>query len=234
MATINFVPNDYLQQRQSSRVNMLYLLLLAALLGAIAMTFGFIKIRQKAVAAEMERLNERMIQAKEQIAQLEELKTKGKTMLKTMMMTAELIEPAPRSVILAGLTNTLPAGVSLLDLTLTEKEIKITPPAPSYHDKSASSAAKAKSSLSEEPQTRIETTLELMGIAPSDLEVAAYIARLGSSVLFGEVELIESKEQIIDNFKFRQFKLKTMLKPNLSLTKEDIDSIRIKHQANAL
>lgn len=234
MATINFVPNDYLQQRQSSRVNMLYLLLLAALLGAIAMTFGFIKIRQKAVAAEMERLNERMIQAKEQIAQLEELKTKGKTMLKTMMMTAELIEPAPRSIILAGLTNTLPAGVSLLDLTLTEKEIKITPPVSSGTDKAAGGAAKAKSSLPEEPQTRIETTLELMGIAPSDLEVAAYIARLGSSVLFGEVELIESKEQIIDSFKFRQFKLKTMLKPNLSLTKEDIDSIRIKHQANAL
>lgn len=234
MGTINFVPNDYLQQRQSSRANMLYLMLLAALLGAIGMTFGFIKMRQKAVLSEMDRLNQRMMQAKEQIEQLEELKTKGKTMLKTMVMTAELIEPAPRSVILAGLTNTLPAGVSLLDLTLVEKETKITP-APSAANNKPAGGAKAKTSQpAEEPQTKTETSLELMGIAPSDLEVAAYIARLSSSVLLSQVELVESKEQLIDNFKFRQFKLKAMLKPNLNLTKEDIDSIRIKHQANAL
>ena len=35
MATINFVPDDYIEQRQSSRANLLYLMLLTAMLGAI-------------------------------------------------------------------------------------------------------------------------------------------------------------------------------------------------------
>ena len=53
MATINFVPDDYVQQQQASRANVLYLMLLMAMLGAIGITFGFIKIRQRTVQAEL-------------------------------------------------------------------------------------------------------------------------------------------------------------------------------------
>jgi hypothetical protein len=67
-----------------------------------------------------------------------------------------------------------------------------------------------------------------MGIAPSDIEVASFIARLSGSMLLDQVELVESKERIIDDIQFREFKLRAMLKPNLTLTKEDIDSIRLK------
>jgi len=237
MGTINFVPNDYIQQRQSSRANILYLMLLMAMIGAIGITFSFIKVRQRAVAAEMAALNARMMQAKEQIAQLEELKTKGKTMLKTMVMTAELLEPVPRSIILASLTNNLPSGVSLLGMNLMEKEIKIAPkPAPKTEPakKPAPGAAAAKSAAPEEPQSKIETSLELLGIAPSDIEVASYIARLSGSILMDQVELIESKERIIEEVKFREFKLKATLKPNLTLTKEDIDAIRLKRDADVI
>jgi len=230
MGTINFVPNDYIQQRQSSRANLMYLMLLMAMLGAIGITFGFIKMRQRVVNMEMITLNARMTKAKEQIAQLEELKAKGQTMLKTMVMTAELLEPVPRSVILAALTNNLPTGVSLLDLGLEEKELRVASASTKPASKPANQyqAKTAKTQAPEEPQRRIETNLELMGIAPSDIEVAAYIARLNSSILLGRVELVESKERIIDEVKFREFKLRAMLKPNLTLTKEDIDSIRRK------
>ena len=118
MGAINFVPNDYVEQRQSSRANFLYLMLLTAMLGAIGITFGFIKMRQRAVQGELTQLNTRMSAANQQIAQLEELKAKSKTMMKTMVMTAELLEPVPRSVLLASLTNNLPSGVSLTDLDL--------------------------------------------------------------------------------------------------------------------
>lgn len=237
MGTINFVPNDYIQQRQSSRANILYLMLLMAMIGAIGITFSFIKVRQRVIKAEMDALNARMAQAKEQIAQLEELKTKGKTMLKTMVMTAELLEPVPRSIILASLTNSLPSGVSLLGMNMVEKEIKpAAKPAPKAAPakKPAPGAPAAKPAAPEEPQTKIETSLELLGIAPSDIEVASYIARLSGSVLLDQVELIESKERVIDEVKFREFKLKATLKPNLVLTKEDIDSVRLKRDADVM
>lgn len=226
MATINFVPDDYVQQRHASRANVLYLMLLMAMLGAIGITFGFIKMRQRAVQTELVQLNERMAKAQQQIAQLEELKEKSKTMMKTMVMTAELLEPVPRSIVLASLTNDLPSGVSLLEFGLEEKETQIirSVSKPSggsqYQNKAAATAVKS------EPEKKVTTNLLIKGIAPSDIQVAGFIANLSNSILFDQVSLVESKEVEIEKIKYREFRLSAVIKPVLALTKEDIDSIR--------
>lgn len=226
MATINFVPDDYVQQRQASRANVLYLMLLLAMLGAIGITFGFIKMRQRAVQAELAQLNERMTKAHQQIAQLDELKAKRNNMMKTMVMTAELLEPVPRSIILASLTNNLPSGVSLLEFKLEEKKTQIVRSAArqssgsQYKNKSATANAPA------EPQKIISTNLQIKGIAPSDIQVAGFISRLNDAILFDQVSLVESKEVEVEKIKYREFHLKAVIKPDLALTKEDIDNIR--------
>jgi len=228
MATINFVPDDYVQQRRASRANVLYLMLLMAMLGAIGITFGFIKIRQRTVQAELAQLNNRMAEAQQQIAQLEELKTKSKTMMKTMVMTAELLEPVPRSIILASLTNNLPSGVSLLDFGLEEKETQVykvsAQKTGSRYNKSTANATAS------EPQKTVTTTLLIKGIAPSDIQVAGFISRLSDAILFDEVSLVESKEIEIEKIKYREFRLKAIIQPDLALTKENIDSIREKRE----
>lgn len=225
MGNINFVPNDYVEQRQSSRANFLYLMLLTAMLGAIGITFGFIKMRQRTVQTELATLNTRMSEANQQIAQLEELKTKSKTMMKTMVMTAELLEPVPRSVLLASLTNNLPSGVSLTELDLKTTETKIYAPAKKKAPANASKGAEAKAEP-ERPEIKTETNLDLKGIAPSDIQVASFIARLSSSIILDQVELVDSRELEIEGIKFREFRLKAQLKPNLTLSKEDINRIR--------
>ena len=224
MATINFVPDDYVQQRRASRANVLYLMLLMAMLGAMGITFGFIKIRQRDVQTKLALLNNRMAEAQQQIAQLEELKTKSRTMMKTMVMTAELLEPVPRSIILASLTNNLPSGVSLLDFGLEEKETQVHKPSTqktgSRYNKSTPNATAS------EPQNTVTTTLQIKGIAPSDIQVAGFISRLSDAILFDEVSLVESKEIEIEKIKYREFHLKAVIHPDLALTKENIDSIR--------
>ena len=40
MAKIDFVPNDYIQQRQSSRANFMYLVLFMILMAAVGVTFS--------------------------------------------------------------------------------------------------------------------------------------------------------------------------------------------------
>lgn len=223
MAMINFVPDDYVQQRRASRANVLYLMLLLAMLGAIGITFGFIKMRQKTVQAELTMLNNRMAEAQEQIAQLEELKTKSKTMMATMVMTAELLEPVPRSIVLASLTNNLPSGVSLLDFQLEEKEVTVSKGATGSRYNSANAKASA-------PQKTITTNLQIKGIAPSDIQVAGFIARLSNAILFDQVSLVESKEVEIEKIKYREFHLKAVIRPDLALTKENIDAIREKRE----
>lgn len=229
MATINFVPDDYVQQRRASRSNVLYLMLLLAMLGAIGITFGFIKMRQRTVQTELARLNSRMTEAQQQIAQLEELKTKSKTMMATMVMTAELLEPVPRSIILASLTNNLPSGVSLLDFGLEEKETQIY----QSSGKSATTSRYNKSTgnaASDEPKKSVSTNLEIKGLAPSDIQVAGFISRLNDAILFDDVSLVESKEIEVDKIKYREFRLKAVIRSDLVLTKDDIDGIRKKRE----
>jgi hypothetical protein len=231
MSNINFVPDDYVQSNESRRANLMCLVLFSVVMAALGGSFVTIKIRQRACSAEESLVNSKMARMQESIKKFEELQTKRKEMMRTALTTAELLEPVPRSVVLASLTNNLPAGVSLLKVGLMQKELTRT---------AQVSAAKTKYQAAQEQQGApesepkpsveklIETRLEIEGMAPSDLQVAAYIERLGSSVLLGDVALVESNEKKIDDTSFRQFKLTAMLRPEVHLTKEDVEDIKIK------
>lgn len=238
MATLNFVPDDYIQQRQSSRANSLYLILLVAVLCGIGATFSVLKMRQRSVQTELVQLSRQLSEAKEQIAKLEELKSKNKTRLNVMMMTASLIEPVPRSILLACLTNNLPGGVSLTALEMKEKE-KPKATAPTASAPKAGAAKKTPAvkpgpavakAASEHPAapSEPEVLLTIQGLAPSDIEVANYIANLNEAILFDQVQLVQSEEREVEGIKFREFRLTTRIRPDLKLTRKDIEEIRKK------
>lgn len=234
MSTINFVPNDYIQQRQSNRANSLYLILLVAVLSGIGVTFSVLKMRQRSVQAELNLLSNQLGQAKEQIAKLEELKRKSHTRMKVMMMTATLIEPMPRSILLASLTNNLPVGVSLTALDMKEKDR----PRTASVSPAQSKAAGKKSGYQKPSESPVAETaghpqdpdvnLEIRGLAPSDIEVASYIANLSGSILLDQVQLVQSEECEVEGIKFREFRLTARIRPDLKLTRKDIEAIRNK------
>ncbi|MHC4913089.1 MAG: hypothetical protein ACYTE5_08815, partial [Planctomycetota bacterium] len=124
MININFVPDDYVQNNESRRTNLMYLVLFGVVMAVLGGSFMTIKIRQKALIAEEKRVSTKMAQAEKAMKQFEELQAKRKVMIKTALTTAELLEPVPRSVLLASLTNNLPPGVSLLRLKLVQKKPK--------------------------------------------------------------------------------------------------------------
>jgi hypothetical protein len=202
----------------------LFLVVMAALGGS----FATIQIRQSACRAQEQLVNDRMVKARESIKQFEELQKRRKEMMKTALTTAELLEPVPRSILLASLTNNLPPGVSLLKLDFIQKEPKKAPPAPV---KSKFQAAQA-SNKPPKPQPVVsrekllETHIDMTGTAPSDLEVASFIERLSYSTLLSDVALVESKERKVEDTTFRQFKLKAMLAKGIHLTSDDVDKIR--------
>lgn len=227
MLNINFVPDDYVQKRQSYRANIFYLVLFVIMLCVFGGTFLVIKARQRKLLAEAKLANVRLTKASETISQLEELQGKRKQMMKTALVTAELIEPVPRSLVLAAVTNSLPAGVSLTRLKLVEKKLVNSASGPAYSSKYE--AAKSAGGQQQMPGEKIlQTQIEIEGLAPSDIYVAQYIARLSNSILFEDVNLVHSKEHKIDEEKSRMFELATVLKRDIRLTKEDIASIKAK------
>ena len=226
MVNINFVPDDYIQNNESKRTNLMYLILLVVVMTALGGSFVTIKIRQRACRAKENLVNSRMTKMHEAIQQFDELQVKKRAMMKTALTTAELLEPVPRSILLASLTNNLPSGVSLVNLTLLQKapknNSKVTVSS-KYHTAQAGNKT-GQSKLS--PEQMLETHIEIEGMAPSDLQVASYIERLSNSTLMHNVALVESKEHKIDDGTFRQFKLTAMLKNDVHLTKENVESIR--------
>jgi hypothetical protein len=242
MLNINFVPDDYVQNNESRRTNLMYLVLFGVVMAALGGSFMTIKIRQRALIAEEKRVSAKMAQAKEAMNQFEELQAKRKVMIKTALTTAELLEPVPKSVLLASLTNNLPPGVSLLRLKLVQKQpqqIRRRAPANKYQAAQAKNSAGDLQQLSQEKL--LETYIDIEGIAPSDLQVASYIEQLSGSNLVDNVALVESKEHKDRSssraqpyvFKaadttYRQFKLTAMLRKNVHLTDEEIGKIKTK------
>ena len=229
MSKIDFVPDEYIQQRESNRANLMYLALLLAVLMGMGLTFSILKIRQSKVNEEVAILDERLYKAHEQIILLEKLEAKSREMMKTALITAELPDLVGKSVILAALTNNLPDGVSLTDISIRDKEVKVpvsnVKPKTQFESAKAE-AKKAKANLPTKIVT--DTQIELSGTARNDIEVASYIAMLGDSFLVRSVGLVESKQHKIKDIKFRQFKLKVMLERDAKVTKDGIAEIRNK------
>jgi hypothetical protein len=235
MININFVPDDYVQKKESLRANTFYLVLFLIAMSALAGTFAVIKVRQRTALGEQIAVSKRMDEAKKAIAQLEELQNKKKHMMKNVLLTAELVEPVPRSILLAALTNNLPAGASLkvVDIRQIQPLVTSSGGQESKYEmakKNIAQADESKASL----EKLLETQIAIEGIAPSDIEVAQYISRLTGSILFDKVALVQSKECTIEKDMLREFKLTAVLKKDVHLSEEDIKNLKVKNETAAL
>lgn len=233
MLNVNFVPDDYIKSSESRRTNLMYLVLFALVMAGLGGTFVTIKISQRTIAEKEEYLSTKAAKAQQAIEQFEALQTRRKVMLKTALTTAELLEPVPRSVLLASLTNNLPAGVSLLKLNVIQKEPKRTNHAVSINKYKEAQAKRTVEQAKESQEKLLETYMDIEGVATSDVQVAQYIKQLSSSSLLDNVALVESKEHKIEETTFRQFKLTAMLRKNVHLSNEDIDGIRTRKNTAA-
>jgi len=244
MVNINFVPDDYAQSNDSRRTNLIYLALFLVLMIALGVSFVSIKIRQRACYTSEELINSRMTEVKEAIDQFEELQARKRDMMKTAITTYELLEPVPRSILLASLTNNLPPGVSLSKVDLIQKQSKQNPAVAktskfqaAQNQKTASNSngsqqnGRSKNPASENPEKLLETYIDIGGLAPSDLQVASYIKQLSNSSLLDNVALVESKEYKIEDSTLRQFKLSAMLRKNVHISEEDIEGIKNKAES---
>ncbi len=217
MSNINFVPDDYVQNNESRRTNLMCVVLFVLVMSALGGIFATILMRKRACAAEEAVLNAEVTQKQKEIKKVEELQAKRKEMMKTALTTAELLEPVPRSILLATLTNNLPAGTSLVDLNIIQKESK---------GGGNRGASKSSAKATESPEKRLETCIDIVGITWTDLQVAAYIKRLEDCALLNEIALVESKECKIEDEVYREFKLKAKLCRDVHLTNSDVEQIR--------
>jgi Tfp pilus assembly protein PilN len=224
-----FLPKDYVQGRQETRfVAITVSLFLVVMLGVVTAflvtnrRWATVREQQQAIAAEYEAETAKL-------DQLTQLETQREEMLSKARITTALLENAPRSVLLSELVTSLPEDATLLSIELESKRVKMAPAAGAAQD-----AAKAKSragakgkDAKQEPAKpvvlppKFEFSLSIMGVAPTNNEVADYLKRLQESPLLERVELISIEQTKIEDLQLRRFEIEAQLPQNADAREVD-------------
>ncbi|MBK7403389.1 MAG: PilN domain-containing protein [Phycisphaerales bacterium] len=224
----SFLPTDYVQRKQEVRfvaiTVSLFLIVMLAVVGAFLVTnrrWTSVRQQQQVIATQFEAESSKLDQLKDLEKQREEMLSKAQ-------ITTSLLEPAPRSVLLAELVTSLPKETTLLEVKLESKRVKAPPPKAAADSASkAKSKSKAKGKSDAEPPKpvapppKFEFTLTITGVAPINNQVADYLKKLHDSPLLKDVELLYIEEAKIDDLELRRFQIQAHLPDNADARKVD-------------
>ncbi len=218
----SFLPEDYLAKKAHSRTNTIALTLFSVATVGVIGAF-FVTHRQwNDVRTYQEAINVRYSQAAKDIEQLKQLEAQKTQLLAKAELTTSLIERVPRSILLAELVNRMPEEMTLLELDLEAKRVKVQKKPPAAASSTGSStlasrvSAQAANGASAVPQydaPRFDTTVTLIGVAPTHSLVAAYASNLQSCTLLSNVELRFSDKTKIKDQNMYKFRLDCTLDP---------------------
>ena len=224
---LSFLPDDYLERKAQRRTNAICATLFMIVMGAIGSAFYYTEGAMRAAEREHDAVERRYTEAAKRIEQFQQLQEKQRTMAMQAELTSSLLEKVPRSFLLAEITNSMPSGVSLLDLVLESK--RRTSPSPAAQAKTSAfekrSAANQPSGKKKGAATAVneakvyDVTIKITGIASTDVQVAQFITKLNQSMLLRDVNLVISDVykggtgQDANNV-MRKFQIEMMVSPN--------------------
>jgi len=209
---LSFLPDDYLASKQRRRTNVICASIFAVVVIAIGSAFSFTEKMTRQVEAQHVELDQKFTAAAVRIAQVQQMQEKQKTMAHQAELTASLLERVPRSYLLADITNSLPAGTSLLDLGL-ESSVRAQP-APTAFEARKIEVVAAGPPKASPPQIKLyDVKVRITGIASNNLQVAQLLSRLNQSKLLTDVNLVISDELVQEDQKLRRFQFEANLNP---------------------
>jgi Tfp pilus assembly protein PilN len=185
MSLINLLPQDYYQRRQGVRTNVMCVVLFVVVMGCIVSASMVSRYNASQTQAIMDNLNRSYSQAAQTISQMQTLRGQKQTILDKRRKIESLQDPVPKSIVLAVLTNARPDGVSLLHVKLGSR---FDPPDSATRNPTVNTT---KDQTAAVPPRRSEpkVTVEIIGLAQTDLQVAHYLANLTDSGLTQSVDL---------------------------------------------
>lgn len=206
MASVDFLPEDYLIAKRRTRTNLLCFALFVIVMLGIVWAFVVNQQMDANVAVDADEVNASIAAESRKLARMHELDRKKRSMLEKAEMTGQLLQRVPRSLILAELTNAMPKQCSWLRWELSS----IKPKRPSPRGMSRLQARRL--ALQAARQSRqLQVKLIIEGLSPTDLEVSNFMGAIKKCPLFGNVNLISTVEHKVDEEILRRFKVEVTL-----------------------
>jgi Tfp pilus assembly protein PilN len=220
MRVIDFLPNDYMAIRGRRRANLTCLAIAGTVCIGLALGLSLLYVHAKSMAASRVAVEQQYADANQQRDQLQALEGRKADLLRKVSLSTTLLERVPRSTILARLTNYLPRGASLTNLSMKIEDMEVRASevvgGSDKEKKDVKDAKEAAAKNGGKPATvRVKQyVFRLDGLAPTDVEVAEYLSRLNAEVLFRNVDLQFSEELVQkEGASVRRFQLKFRLSP---------------------
>ncbi len=213
---VDFLPEDFIERRVQRRTNIICLVLFGVVLIGVVGAYAVTRTQLHMAMNERARISEAYEEAARRIAQLDELQQQKQALVRKARLTATLVEPVPRSNLLAALVNRMPDAASMAQLSLSSTKIKSAPLAKPQGSALAGAQAQANgpddaATVQPEPVDRYRVNLSLVGLAPTDIQVAQYMADLARCPLLESVDLIYSEEKRVADVNMRRFKIDMVL-----------------------
>jgi len=132
-----------------------------------------------------------------------------------------LVEPVPRSLIMAEMINQMPPTLSLTEFELDTKVIRVAErPKTAIERQRERMNQKAQLEEQEQPSApQTEVNLKLVGIAPTDVEVSTFIAKLNQHAMFEQVVLAYSEQTRVLEKPMRRFRVEAVLNQDVDVAR---------------
>jgi len=224
---MSFLPEDYIERRIEQRTNMICLSLFVIVLLGVGGAYMMTSAQRSEVRAQAQQVNAAFTDAARRLEQLDELQSRKQQMLRKAQVTATLLEPVPRTFLLADLINRMPATLSLFELQVDSRLIQPTimrtaTPANARGSALANQTASADQKTNAPPPVpRYAVSLVMIGVAPTDVQVAQYMSALTRSHLVNDVNLVFSEESRVQDANMRRFRIEMTLDPAADVRRLD-------------
>lgn len=214
MNAMNLLPEDYVERRAQQRANILCLVLFSVVMAAVVGA-TMVTERQAVHRRQVrEQVNRDYAEAGRLIAELQDLEEVKADVLAKARIASDLREAVLRSYLLAAVTNAMPEGTSLRRLTLrTEVLRNVIPPDATKFD------VNARTTDGPIPATSfpIQTRVEVVGLAGTDMQVAQFINYMSRNPLVDQVELEYSEQADYMDAVVREFSVVVELRINADM-----------------
>lgn len=232
-SSTSMLPEEYVQAQAEHRANFLTVLMFSVVMFCVVSAFLITTRRWEAVRTEQARINQEYAAEAAKLSQLEEIRSRRVELVQKGELVHALIEPVPRSVLLADLSARLPRGVSLSLVELEGKRISglIGAQAAGQVRTLSQTANVAQQNATDKGSRpliippRFDFSLTIEGVSPTNQAIADYMSGLQQSELLTGVELELIQQTMVDDFALRKFEIVAMLRPGAHAALLDIDSL---------
>lgn len=202
-----FLPDWYPKLRRRRRMVLLQMNMTLVIAAGLAAGFFLLQRNVRMADAALQQLGGQMSQTQSDLAKLNELLELQKQWGKQAQIASKLGIHVGAARLLATLDTLMPPQMSMLDISLQTEE-QLSPAA------QVSALAAARAAQSDQPIDR-RLRVKLLGVAPTDEDVANFLARLSTVSFFEQVSMSYSRDRVERGHTMREFEVTFTLTLNL-------------------